>query len=210
MTSNFHIIRHALISDKLAILRNTATSCVEFKRVMCELGMILGSEVLRDEPTKPCEVTTPCGTAHCEKLKEDYILVPILRAGLGLADGVSAIFPQAAVGHIGLYRDETTHYPVPYMEKLPQLRGKRIIVIDPMVATGRSAVKAVGILVRNGAQLKSISLLTLLCSPEGRDTFCTAYPGVDFFTGALDERLNENAFIVPGLGDAGDRLFGTL
>lgn len=208
---SFHILRHAVAETYLAEVRDARTPSPRFRELVRRLGGLVATEALRDVPTRPLEVVTPCGAAQCRTLADPVLIVPILRAGLTYAEGVSQILPEATFGHLGLYRDETTKRPVTYFCKVPQrLASRRILLVDPMLATGHSAVAAADALLGRGADSAKMALLTLVAAPEGRDVFLAAHPGVEVWTAALDDRLNADAYIVPGLGDAGDRIFGTL
>ena len=203
------IVSHPLIQHKVSLLRNKSTGTKEFKELVSELAMLLCYEATRDLPTDEVEIETPIAVAHTQVLAgRKLALVPILRAGLGMVDGVTALVPAAKVGHIGLYRDPETHLPIEYYCKLPPDVGEReLIVVDPMLATGGSSIAAIDCLKRRGCT--SIKLVCLVGCPEGVKALQEAHPDVDLFIAAIDERLNENKYIVPGLGDAGDRLFGT-
>lgn len=207
----FHILRHAVAETYLAEARDARTPSVRFRELVRRLGGLVAAEALREAPTRPVEVVTPCGVAHGRTLADPVLIVPILRAGLAYAEGVAQLFPEAAFGHIGLYRDEATKRPVTYFCKVPErLAERRILLVDPMLATGHSAVAAAEALLARGADPARMALLTLVAAPEGRDVFLAAHPGIEVWTVALDAGLNAQAYIVPGLGDAGDRLFGTL
>lgn len=207
----FHILRHAVAETYLAEVRDVRTSSARFRELVRRLGGLVAAEALREAPIRPIQVTTPCGTAQCRTLADPVLIVPILRAGLTYAEGVSQVLPEAAFGHIGLYRDETTKRPVTYFCKVPQrLSERRILLVDPMLATGHSAAAAAAALLARGADPAKMALLTLVAAPEGRDVFLAAHPEIEVWTAALDDGLNAQAYIVPGLGDAGDRLFGTL
>lgn len=213
----FQVVEHHLAQVWLSEVRDGRTPPARFRTLVRRLGALLAMEALRAAPVVRHTVQTPCGVANGAAWQEQVLIVPILRAGLTYAEGVGEVLPEAAFGHIGLYRDEQTHRPVPYFCKLPgwlsaarQPGRLRVYLVDPMLATGHSAVAAVQELLAHGVQEAEISLLTLVAAPEGRDCFVAACPQVSVWTWALDERLNEKAYIVPGLGDAGDRLFGTL
>lgn len=202
-------INHPLILHKLAFIRNKETGSKDFRELVSEVSMLMAYEVTRNLPTENVEIETPVCKAKCRVLAgKKLAIVPILRAGLGMVDGVLKLIPAAKVGHIGLYRDEETLQPVEYFCKLPQDIAERdIIVVDPMLATGGSAVDAITMLKNRGA--KYIKLMCLISSPEGIKAVKEAHPDVDIFVAEIDEKLNEDGYIVPGLGDAGDRLFGT-
>ncbi len=208
MASNVHISTHPLVKHKLAILRDKATDSVQFRQLVRELAVLLCYEATQDMKLADTKVETPMGIANASKLTEQIGLVPILRAGLGMVDGIWELMPSAEVWHIGLYRDEKTLRPVEYYNKLPvEPRVQACFVLDPMLATGGSATATVTILKRWGA--KRIKFLGLIGAPEGLKALTTEHPDIDVHLGALDERLNDIGFIVPGLGDAGDRQFGT-
>lgn len=203
------IFDHPLIQHKLSILRNVETSTKDFRELVNEISMLMMFEATRDLPTETVKVETPCGIAECKQLAgRKLAFVPILRAGLGMVDGCLKMVPSARVGHIGLYRDETTHTPVEYYCKLPKDIDKRdVYVVDPMLATGGSAVAALDMLKEKG--VKNIHFMCIIAAPEGVKHLSEAHPDVDIIIGALDDHLNEHKYIVPGLGDAGDRIFGT-
>ena len=206
---NVTLLNHPLLKHKISILRDEKTPTSEFRQVVKEIAMMEGYEALRDVETKEVLIKTPI-----EETKQPVVegkklcFVPILRAGMGMVDGFTALVPTARVGHIGLYRDEVTHEPHEYYCKLPNnLEEKQIYVLDPMLATGGSAIDAVKLLKQHGA--KHRHFVCILAAPEGVKAFCEAYPDIPLTVGALDRQLNENAYICPGLGDAGDRIFGT-
>ena len=203
------ILDHPLVQHKISLLRNKNTGTKEFKELVGEIATLLCYEATRDLPTKEVEVETPMGVAKCNVLAgRKLALVPILRAGLGMVDGMLSLLPAAKVGHIGLYRNEETLEPVEYYCKLPSDIDERdVMVLDPMLATGGSAVDAITQIKKRGA--KSIKFLAIIAAPEGLERLHTAHPDVDIYVAALDEKLNENGYILPGLGDAGDRIFGT-
>ncbi len=202
-------MNHPLVLHKLALIRDKNTGSKEFRELVEEVAMMMAYEVTRDLPVEEVEIETPICKTKCKMLEGKKIaVIPILRAGLGMVDGVLKILPAAKIGHIGMYRDEVTLKPVEYFCKLPQDIGEReVIIVDPMLATGGSAIDAIDLLKKRGA--KSIRLMCLIASPEGLAALQKAQPDVDIYVAAVDERLNENGYIVPGLGDAGDRLFGT-
>jgi len=203
------IFDHPLIQHKLTIMRNKYTSSKDFRELVSEIAMLMTYEITRDLPLKDVEVDTPICTTKAKKLAgKKLAVVPILRAGLGMVDGVVKMIPSARIGHIGLYRDEETLQPVEYYCKLPKdISDREVIVVDPMLATGGSAIDAVTqIKLRNP---KSIRFMGLIAAPEGVEALTKAHPDVDVYCAALDEKLNEKGYIVPGLGDAGDRIFGT-
>ena len=205
-----HVFDHPLIQHKTALMRKTSTSVKEFRELAKEVAMLMGYEATRDLPLKEVEIETPICTTKMKMLDgEDIAIVPILRAGLGFVDGMLALVPNAKVGHVGLYRDPETHMPVEYYCKLPiDIEKRKIFVVDPMLATGGSAVAAIDFIKQRGG--KDIVFMCLIAAPEGIEVLQKAHPDVDIYIAAKDEKLNEHAYIVPGLGDAGDRIFGTL
>lgn len=202
-------IAHPLILHKLAIIRNKETGSKDFRELVEEVAMLMAYEVTRDLQVEEVEIETPICKTKCRMLAGKKVaIVPILRAGLGMVDGMLKLIPAAKVGHIGLYRDEETLKPVEYFCKLPQdIQERDIIVTDPMLATGGSAADAITLLKNKGA--KNIRLMCLIAAPEGIKAVMDIHPDVDIYVAGIDEKLNENGYIVPGLGDAGDRLFGT-
>ncbi|HOG00604.1 MAG TPA: uracil phosphoribosyltransferase [Clostridia bacterium] len=206
---NVNVISHPLVQHKLSFLRDKHTGSKEFRELVEELAMLLTYEATRDLPLAETQVETPICTATTKVLAGKKLgIVPILRAGLGMVDGMLNLIPAAKVGHIGLYRDPETLSPVDYYCKLPpDVQERDIIIVDPMLATGGSAVEAITIV--KSAGCKSIRLVNLIAAPEGIEAVHKAHPDVDIYIAAVDERLNSHGYIVPGLGDAGDRLFGT-
>lgn len=207
--SKVYIFDHPLIQHKVAMMRKTDTSTKDFRELAKEIAMLMGFEATRNLPLKEVEIETPLCSTKVNMLEgEDIAIVPILRAGLGFVDGMLALVPNAKVGHVGLYRDPDTHEPVEYYCKLPTDIDKRqIFVVDPMLATGGSASAAIDFIKQRGG--KNITFMCLIAAPEGIEVLQKAHPDVDIYIAAKDERLNEHAYIIPGLGDAGDRLFGT-
>ncbi len=204
-----HVLSHPLIQHKITMMRMKETNTKDFRELANEISLLMAYEVTRELPLKDVEIETPiCKTVTKTVAGRSIGVVPILRAGLGMVDGILTLVPNAKVGHIGLYRDPETHLPVEYYCKLPvDAQERTIIVVDPMLATGGSAVAAIQFLKDRGC--KDIKLMNLLAAPEGVKTVTEAHPDVDVYIAALDEKLNDHAYIVPGLGDAGDRLFGT-
>lgn len=202
-------IKHPLIMHKLAIIRSEKTGSKEFRKVVEEISMLMAYEVTRDLETEEVEIKTPVCTAKCRMLAgKKMAVVPILRAGLGMVDGIINLIPAAKVGHVGLYRDEETLQPVEYFCKLPQDISERdVLVVDPMLATGGSAIDALSMLKKRGA--KHLKLVCLVGAPVGIEAVQKAHPDVDIYLASIDEKLNDKGYIEPGLGDAGDRLFGT-
>lgn len=206
---NVNIINHPLVKHKITLMRDEKTGTREFRILVEEVAMLMGYEAMRDLPTEDVEVKTPITTRKLPMLcGKKLAIVPILRAGLGMVSGLLALVPSAKVGHIGLYRDEVTHEPHEYYCKLPDRINERLVIVcDPMLATGVSAIQAVDFLKDKGC--KNIKFMCIIAAPEGLDALRTAHPDIDIYVGNLDEKLNEDAYIVPGLGDAGDRIFGT-
>ena len=207
--ANVHVLDHPLIQHKLAILRSKNTSVKEFRELISEISGLMCYEATRNLPTEEILVETPVATAKCRVLAgKKLAIVPVLRAGLGMVDAMVDLIPSAKIGHIGLYRDPETHMPVEYYCKLPEDVDKReVFVVDPMLATGGSAVAAIDFLKKRGC--KNIIMMNIIGCPEGVAAVQKAHPDVDIYIAALDEKLNDHAYIIPGLGDAGDRIFGT-
>lgn len=207
--ANITIFKHPLIKHKISLLRDKEASTNKFRTLIEEIAMLEAYEALSDLPLKEVEVETPlekCKTPMLDGLK--LAIIPVLRAGLGMVPGLDALVPSARIGHIGMYRDEVTHKPVPYYCKLPQnLEERTCVILDPMLATGGSAVDAVDMIKEKGG--KKIKFLCIIAAPEGLEKLATAHPDVQIYVGQLDRELNKDAYICPGLGDAGDRIFGT-
>ena len=207
--ANVHIMDHPLIHHKLAVLRNKETPVKEFRELVNEISGLMCYEATRNLPTVEVNVETPLMTAKCRMLAgKKLAIVPILRAGLGMVDAMVDLIPSAKIGHIGLYRDPETHKPVEYYCKLPEdVEHRQVFVVDPMLATGGSAVAAIDFLKAHGC--KNIIMMNILGCPEGVAAVQAAHPDVEMYLAAMDEKLNDHAYILPGLGDAGDRIFGT-
>lgn len=207
--SNATILKHPLIEHKLAILRNRETDNKLFRSTLNELSYLIVYEITRDLALQPVRIQTPLAPCDCQQLGEQVLLVPILRAGLGMVEGILNLIPSAKVGHVGVYRDEETLQPVEYYFRLPpDAQDMRTFLLDPMLATGGSLAYAVGLLRNKG--IRNITVVSVLAAPEGLAALQAAHPDVTIYTAMLDERLNENGYILPGLGDCGDRIFGTL
>lgn len=206
---NVYVLDHPLLTHKISILRDKNTGTNEFRKLVEEIAMLMGFEALSDLPLEDVEVETPIETCMTPMISgRKLAIVPILRAGLGMVSGVTALVPSAKIGHIGMYRDEETHEPVEYFCKLPSpIEERTIVVTDPMLATGGSAVDAVNQIKQHGG--KKIKFMAIIAAPEGVKRLHEAHPDVQVYIGNLDRELNENAYICPGLGDAGDRIFGT-
>ncbi len=203
------VLEHPLLKHKLSILRNKNTGTKEFREVAGEIASILCYEATRDAKLNEVEVETPIQKTNVKKLDENqYAFVPVLRAGLSMVDGVLSMIPNAKIGHIGLYRNEDTLEPVPYYFKVPKdIEHREVIVLDPMLATGGSAIDAISQIKKVG--VKKIKFLSIIAAPEGIENVEAVHPDVQIYTASIDSHLNENGYIVPGLGDAGDRIFGT-
>ena len=204
-----YVFDHPLIQHKMALMRDKNTSTKDFRELVNEIGLLMGYEATRDLELEEVEIETPICPTKAKMLPSISVaIVPILRAGLGLVDGLMSLIPNAKIGHLGLYRDPVTHEPHDYYCKMPEdLDRRKVFVVDPMLATGGSAVAAIDFIKKQGA--KNITFMCLIAAPEGIEVLQNAHPDVDIYIAAKDDHLNENAYIVPGLGDAGDRLFGT-
>lgn len=208
--TNVHVLDHPLIQHKLTIIRDKETGTKTFREVVNEIARLMAYEVSRDMPLEDVEVQTPLVKTTQKQLSgKKVVIVPILRAGLGMVDGMLDLIPAARVGHMGVYRDEETKEPVEYFCKMPQdIEERLLLVVDPMLATGGSALASIEALKNRGA--KDIKLVVLVAAPEGIERIQEEHPDVEIYTAAIDDKLNDDAYIEPGLGDAGDRLFGTL
>jgi uracil phosphoribosyltransferase len=207
---NVKVLDHPLIWHKLTHMRDKRTPTMIFRMLLKEIALLMGYEITRNMPTEMRRVETPLAPCDSPVIAgKKVVIMPILRAALGMADGLLELMPSARVGHVGLYRDPETHEPVKYYFKAPQPDGRFFIVVDPMLATGNSAVAAVNLLNEHGVSDEQISFMALVGAPEGVGRMLKIHPEVDIFLAALDSHLNDHAYIVPGLGDAGDRLFGT-
>lgn len=206
---NVFIMDHPLIKHKISMIRNKNTGTNEFRKLIEEIAVLMGYEALRDLPTEDVEIETPIETCKSPMISgKKLAIVPVLRAGLGMVNGVTTLVPSAKIGHIGLYRDEVTHIPHEYYCKLPNPISERLIVVtDPMLATGGSAIAAVDFIKQHGG--KKIKFMAIIAAPEGLKKLQEAHPDIQIYVGHIDRELNENAYICPGLGDAGDRIFGT-
>ncbi len=204
-----HVLDHPLIQHKLSILRSKDTGVKEFREMIGEISGLMCYEATRNLPTEEVEVQTPVAIAKCRMLAgKKLAIVPILRAGLGMVDAMVDLIPSAKIGHIGLYRDPETHQPVEYYCKLPEdIESRQVFVVDPMLATGGSAIAAIEFLKKHGC--KNIIMMNVIGCPEGVKAVQEAHPDVEMYLAAVDEKLNDHAYIIPGLGDAGDRIFGT-
>ncbi len=207
---NVSVLNHPLLSHKITLLRKKETGTKDFRTLVKEIALMEGYEALRKVPTKLVEIETPIEKSMQPVISgKKLCFAPILRAGLGMVEGMLELVPSAKIGHIGMYRDEKTHEPHEYFCKMPHdVENRDVYILDPMLATGGSAVDAVKLLKARG--VKNIHFICIIAAPEGVDAFCKVYPDVDLYIGALDRQLNENAYICPGLGDAGDRIFGTM
>jgi len=208
---NFFCIDHPLVQHKLTQMREKTCQTFAFRSLLREITLLIGYEISRKLPMTTRHIETPITEMDAPVLATpDPCIVPILRAGLGMADGMLDLIPTAQVGHVGVYRDHETKMPVEYLVRLPKSIGQNVFVVDPMLATGHSLIHVCNVLMREGFAADKISVMALVAAPEGVHTFAAEHPTIPLFCAALDEKLNENAYIVPGLGDAGDRLFGTL
>ena len=209
MNENITLLDHPLLKHKVSILRDISTGTNEFRALIEEIAMLMGYEALRDLPTEDIQGTTPIETCLTPVISgKKLAIVPILRAGLGMVSGILALVPSAKVGHIGLYRDEVTHEPHEYYCKLPiQIEDRTIVVVDPMLATGGSGSDAISLIKQHGG--KNIKFMAIIAAPEGLEKLSSDHPDIQIYVAQLDRCLNENAYICPGLGDAGDRIFGT-
>ena len=207
---SLQVLDHPLIQHKLSIMRDRRTPTILFRQLLKEIALLMGYEITRDLPLTSEPIETPVAPMNAPVIAGKKVaIVSILRAGLVMADGLQELIPSARVGHVGLYRDPVTKRPVEYFVKLPEPEGRLFILVDPMLATGYSAAAAVDLLNRKGVADAQIRLMALVVAPEGIAVFAAAHPTIPVFAASLDERLNDHAYIVPGLGDAGDRLFGT-
>lgn len=207
---NLHVLNHPLITNKISMLRDKNTGHKDFRELVEEIATSVAYEATRDIELENVTLDTPNGTFDCPMVKQKFVIVPILRAGIGMVNGVHNLMPNAKVGHIGLYRDPDTLQPVEYFSKLPvdiASENTNVFIVDPMLATGGTSISAITFLKKNG--VKNIKLLVLLSCPEGVSALTEAHPDVHIYTAAHDEKLNSHSYIIPGLGDAGDRLFGT-
>ena len=208
MQQTLTVIEHPVLADRLAVMRNRDTTYAEFRQALYEAAAIMAVEVARDLPLKQVEIDTPLERTNGLRLRDEVAVVPVLRAGLGMVEGFLRLLPDARVGHVGIHRDEQEHVPIGYYERLPRgLPDARVYLLDPMLATGGSAVSALDKLKEAGA--RQLELVCLVAAPEGLKAVEDEHPGVRIWTAAVDRELDQNAYIRPGLGDAGDRVFGT-
>jgi uracil phosphoribosyltransferase len=207
---NLYILDHPLIQHKLSHMRDRDTSTRTFRELLREITLLMGYEITRNLPLTTARIQTPMQSMDAPVIAgKKLVVVPVLRAGIGMSDGLLELIPSARVGHIGVYRDPATHMPVEYLIRLPDLADRTFILCDPMVATGNSAVHAVDVLKKRAVSNEQIMFMALVAAPEGVAVFQEAHPDVKLYVAALDSHLNDHAYIIPGLGDAGDRLFGT-
>jgi uracil phosphoribosyltransferase len=203
-----NLLKHPLLTHKLTLLRRKETDTKEFRETLGEIAGLMAYEITRDLPVRDITIETPIGSCTTQELARDVVLVPILRAGLGMVDGISNLIPTARIGHIGMYRDHNTLEPITYYSKFPDNLSEAVVmVLDPMLATGGSSTDAIQVIKNHGA--KTIKLVCIVGAPQGVERIMKDHPDVQIFLAGLDEKLNDNGYIVPGLGDAGDRLFGT-
>ncbi len=208
---NLQICDHPLIRHKLTLMRDASCGKALFRLLLREISLLMGYELTRDLATASIDIETPMQRMKAPVIEgRKLAIVPVLRAGLGMADGLEELIPSARIGHIGLYRDHDTKQPVEYLVKLPDAEGRLFIITDPMLATGHSARHAIDAVMRSGAEQGQIRLMSLVAAPEGVKTLLESHPEVKVYAAALDEKLDGNAYILPGLGDAGDRMFGTV
>lgn len=202
------VFNHPLMSEKLSIIRNEKTNTKDFRQAVKEIATLMTYEATKDLETIEIKVKTPCGVANCKQIKKDIVIVPILRAGLGMVEGITDLIPNAKVGHIGAYRDEETLQPQSYYTKFPDnIKEATVLLVDPMLATGGSVTYSIDVLKQYG--VKEIIYMGIVGAPEGLERIKEDHPDVDIYLASLDEKLNDKGYIVPGLGDCGDRLFGT-
>ena len=207
---SLHVLDHPLIQHKLSAMRNKETPTILFRQLLREISLLMGYEITRDLPITTATIETPLEKFDAPVIAGKKVaIVPILRAGLTMADGLMELIPSARMGHVGMYRDHDTKQPVEYFVKLPEPEGRTFIIVDPMLATGHSASAAVDALNKRNIRDENIRLMVLVAAPEGVDIFAKAHPKIPIYAASLDRELNDNAYILPGLGDAGDRLFGT-
>lgn len=209
---NLYILNHPIIQDRLSLIRQKDTSFSDFRRILKDMAVLMTYEVTKDLPLTTKTIQTPMVEMEAPVLAEpEPVIIPILRAGLGLSDGAKEVLTSAILGHIGVYRDEETHRPVEYLVRLPkEIKERNVLLVDPMLATGYSAKYALDVLIREGVKPAQIKFMVLVAAPEGVKILEEAYPDIPIYSAALDNHLNENAFIIPGLGDAGDRICGTV
>jgi len=204
-----HIMNHPLIMHKLTIMRDKNTTCKDFRKLVYEVALLMGYESTKDLPIKDQDVETPIAKCVGKVITKQVALIPILRAGLGMVDAIMDLIPASKIGHIGLYRDHKTLQPIEYYFKAPaDIEDRIVIVLDPMLATGGSAIAAIDALKKRN--VNKIKFMCMIAAPEGLNALKEAHPDIEIYVGALDEKLNENGYIIPGLGDAGDRIFGTI
>lgn len=208
--TSLQVLNHPLIQHKLSMMRDRNTPTILFRQLLREISLLMGYEITRDLPITTMEIETPLERFDAPVIAGKKVaIVPILRAGLVMADGLMELIPSARMGHVGMYRDHDTKQPVEYFVKLPEPEGRTFIIVDPMLATGHSAAAAVDAINKRGVKDEDIRLMVLVAAPEGVETFVKAHPRIPIYAASLDRQLNGNAYIMPGLGDAGDRLFGT-